>query len=168
MNKTIRVQFTENGLDRLARVTEGRPPYEKEEGADNILLFTCSEEAAADYFFGFGADGVVLSPLTVTVEIESRLRTAYDAYLHLPDKAPPKEGEEESIAFYRAAVGIAVCNERASSSLLQRKLQIGYGRAARLIDRMLADGFIEHSKDRRGIYNVLLTEREYIVWSTQE
>lgn len=43
---------------------------------------------------------------------------------------------------YEAAVDIVVREGRGSVSLLQRALGIGYGRAARLIDFMMEDGFV--------------------------
>jgi S-DNA-T family DNA segregation ATPase FtsK/SpoIIIE len=43
---------------------------------------------------------------------------------------------------YDRAVAIVVRERKASTSLLQRKLNIGYGRAARIVDRMEAEGII--------------------------
>ncbi|HET6442512.1 MAG TPA: DNA translocase FtsK [Phycisphaerae bacterium] len=43
---------------------------------------------------------------------------------------------------YDQAVEIVLANERGSVSLLQRRLGIGYGRAARLIDQMAEDGLV--------------------------
>jgi len=43
---------------------------------------------------------------------------------------------------YERAVAVVRRERKASTSLLQRKLNIGYGRAARMIDRMEADGLI--------------------------
>lgn len=43
---------------------------------------------------------------------------------------------------YEAAVDLVVREGRGSSSLLQRALGIGYGRAARLIDFMAEDGIV--------------------------
>ena len=45
---------------------------------------------------------------------------------------------------YDQAVEIVLANERGSVSLLQRRLGIGYGRAARLIDQMAEDGIVGH------------------------
>jgi len=39
-------------------------------------------------------------------------------------------------------VAVGRRERKASTSLLQRKLNIGYGRAARIIDRMEAEGII--------------------------
>ena len=43
---------------------------------------------------------------------------------------------------YQIAVGIMVIGGRVSTSYLQRKLTIGYNKAARLIERAEADGII--------------------------
>lgn len=56
------------------------------------------------------------------------------------------DGEEESSAgldaVYEDAVRIVVESGKASTSLLQRRLRLGYGRAARLLDLMQKDGVI--------------------------
>ena len=43
---------------------------------------------------------------------------------------------------YQAALDIINSEGKASTSFLQRKLQIGYNRAARIIDMMEADGIV--------------------------
>jgi S-DNA-T family DNA segregation ATPase FtsK/SpoIIIE len=43
---------------------------------------------------------------------------------------------------FRDAVRVVIENRKASTSLLQRKLRIGYGRAARLIEEMEEQGII--------------------------
>jgi S-DNA-T family DNA segregation ATPase FtsK/SpoIIIE len=65
-------------------------------------------------------------------------------------------------ALYSAAVEVVLREKRGSTSLLQRALGIGYGRAARLIDTMADDGIV-------GPYNgssareVLLTQEQWAV-----
>ncbi|MDK1030585.1 MAG: FtsK/SpoIIIE domain-containing protein, partial [Planctomycetia bacterium] len=49
---------------------------------------------------------------------------------------------DERDALYDEAVQIVLDNERGSVSLLQRRMGIGYGRAARLIDYMAEDGIV--------------------------
>jgi S-DNA-T family DNA segregation ATPase FtsK/SpoIIIE len=69
------------------------------------------------------------------------------------------EGTEEDDLFGQA-VEIVLAEQRGSVSLVQRKLAIGYGRAARLIDYMAEDGIV-------GVYNgsnareVLYTPEEW-------
>jgi S-DNA-T family DNA segregation ATPase FtsK/SpoIIIE len=55
------------------------------------------------------------------------------------------EGEEDSEELdevYDEAVRLVVESGKASTSLLQRRLRLGYGRAARLIDLMEKDGIV--------------------------
>jgi S-DNA-T family DNA segregation ATPase FtsK/SpoIIIE len=67
---------------------------------------------------------------------------------------PVKEREQEEVggeddqesaeldAVYDEAVRLVVESGKASTSLLQRRLRLGYGRAARLIDLMQKDGIV--------------------------
>jgi len=52
------------------------------------------------------------------------------------------EGEEQGDPLYEQAIGIVRREGRASVSMLQRKLRIGYTRAARLVDRMEDSGVV--------------------------
>ncbi len=60
------------------------------------------------------------------------------------DSAPDGEPGEEDVddALYQDAVRVVCEAGRASTSTLQRRLRIGYGRAARLIDIMEKDGIV--------------------------
>lgn len=51
-------------------------------------------------------------------------------------------GDSESDPLYDKAVELVLAHNRASISLLQRHLQIGYNRAAGLIERMELAGFV--------------------------
>jgi DNA segregation ATPase FtsK/SpoIIIE, S-DNA-T family len=63
-----------------------------------------------------------------------------------PDAEGAGEDEEgdsaELDSVYEDAVRLVVESGKASTSLLQRRLRIGYGRAARLIDMMQRDGIV--------------------------
>ena len=50
--------------------------------------------------------------------------------------------EGDGDALYREAVALVLRDQRASTSFVQRQLQIGYNRAARLIERMEAEGVL--------------------------
>ena len=50
------------------------------------------------------------------------------------------QGDKDEL--YQSAVEIIKTEGKASTSFLQRKLQIGYNRAARIIDMMEADGIV--------------------------
>ena len=52
------------------------------------------------------------------------------------------EGEDEHDELYQDAVRLVIEFGKASTSLLQRRLRIGYGRAAHLIDLMEKDGIV--------------------------
>ena len=70
------------------------------------------------------------------------------------------DGEKSDDPKYADAVRVAVEEKRISTSLLQRKLEVGYSRAAKLIDRMQAEGIVsppDGSKPR----SILITPEEY-------
>jgi len=58
------------------------------------------------------------------------------------DGGPVEQGEAEDDPMYNDAVKLVVEFGKASTSLLQRRLRIGYGRAAHLIDLMEQDGIV--------------------------
>ena len=67
----------------------------------------------------------------------------------------------ESDPKFREAVKLAIDAGKISTSLLQRMIGVGYGRAAKLIDKMEAMGYVsapEGNKPRR----VLITMQEYM------
>jgi len=53
-----------------------------------------------------------------------------------------EDGEAEHDELYNDAVRLVIEFGKASTSLLQRRLRIGYGRAAHLIDIMESDGIV--------------------------
>ena len=68
-----------------------------------------------------------------------------DEILNFADEKEMNEGsrnQTEKDELYSAAVDIIKSEGKASTSFLQRKLQIGYNRAARIIDMMEADGIV--------------------------
>jgi DNA segregation ATPase FtsK/SpoIIIE-like protein len=58
------------------------------------------------------------------------------------DGVPAGEGGGESDAMYDQAVQVVLKNRRASISLVQRHLRIGYNRAARLLEQMEQSGVV--------------------------
>jgi S-DNA-T family DNA segregation ATPase FtsK/SpoIIIE len=60
---------------------------------------------------------------------------------------------------YDKALAIVARERRATTSYIQRRLQIGYNRAASLIERMEEDGVIS-SPNHKGVREVLLPEHE--------
>ncbi|MGK5050722.1 DNA translocase FtsK [Janthinobacterium sp. RB2P8] len=67
-----------------------------------------------------------------------------------PGTVPPGDGSATD-PLYDQAVEVVRTNQRASISLVQRHLRIGYNRAARLIEAMAAAGVV---KGTQGIYTV--------------
>jgi S-DNA-T family DNA segregation ATPase FtsK/SpoIIIE len=58
------------------------------------------------------------------------------------DSGSGEDGEDEHDELYHDAVRLVIEFGKASTSLLQRRLRIGYGRAAHLIDLMESDGIV--------------------------
>jgi S-DNA-T family DNA segregation ATPase FtsK/SpoIIIE len=58
------------------------------------------------------------------------------------DEGAPLAGESEGADLYDQAVAVVTRDRKASTSYIQRRLQIGYNRAASLIERMERDGVV--------------------------
>lgn len=58
------------------------------------------------------------------------------------EDAPEEEFDENEDPMYRDAVRVVLEMGKASTSILQRRLRLGYGRAARILDMMQRDGII--------------------------
>lgn len=85
------------------------------------------------------------TPFISEEEIVSNIKNAkkkYGSFKEMPEEYDdPSEAVEEDL-LYEKAKEIVIKNGKASSSLLQRKLRIGYSRAAKLIDRLEENGII--------------------------
>ena len=64
---------------------------------------------------------------------------------------------DKALDLYQQAVQIVLRDKKASTSYIQRRLQIGYNRAARLIERMEEDGMIS-KPNHQGKREILLPE----------
>jgi len=74
---------------------------------------------------------------------------------------PDGEGEDgERDPLFDQAVSIIVETRRGSVSLLQRRLEVGYSRASRLIDQMAAAGIVGEYKGSQA-REVLITQKEW-------
>ena len=76
------------------------------------------------------------------------------------DSAPISAGEDGGDSKFAAAVKLAVEEGKISTSLMQRRLGVGYGRAAKIIDTMEQMGYVskpDGNKPRR----VLLSAEEF-------
>jgi len=68
-----------------------------------------------------------------------------DEILNLSSESPSDDGSDDSDQddeLYNKALEIVKSEGKASTSFLQRKLQIGYNRAARIIDQMEDNGVV--------------------------
>ena len=72
-----------------------------------------------------------------------------------------KEEEEEIDELFQDAVSVIINNNQASISILQRKLRIGYTRAARLIDLMEDKGIVG-PYDGRNPRKIMLSKNDYL------
>lgn len=116
-------------------------------GAENLLgrgdmLFLNPEVGSP-----IRAQGVYVTDM----EIE-RLISHWQKNVDVPEEAPPWEKlltepeEDEDEGLIEQAVLIVRQSQRASASLLQRRLRIGYPRAARLLDQLEAMGVVGPSQ----------------------
>jgi S-DNA-T family DNA segregation ATPase FtsK/SpoIIIE len=74
------------------------------------------------------------------------------------DLEAAQEQADQSDELLPKAIAIVQEHERASISMLQRRLRIGYSRAARLIETMERQGIIGPASDGRGTRQVLLSD----------
>lgn len=121
----------------LSRITfldvvfDGREKPAKDEAFDvDIALFTGEMRAMlADLIEALGGE----FQLPIVAAAEGQPTT------HVPAPHMPGDGPDP---LYDQAVSVVVENKRASISLVQRHLRIGYNRAARLLERMADEGLV--------------------------
>lgn len=112
--------FLPPGAAKLQRI---HGAYISETETERIINFL-KEQGAADYD-------------------ESMLKIAEE------DAESGEEGEEDCDQFYDQAVAVVKETRQASISMLQRKLRVGYNRAARMIEMMERDGIVGPSDGSR-------------------
>jgi S-DNA-T family DNA segregation ATPase FtsK/SpoIIIE len=117
-----------------------------------------------DTLLSMGSEMIrVQCPFIDTHEVENICefigsQRGYESAYLLPEYVEDQSGQEAGEVdiknldpMYEEAARIIVINQQGSTSLLQRKLKIGYNRAGRLIDQLEATGVVgpfEGSKDR--------------------
>ena len=69
-------------------------------------------------------------------------------------------GDDSFDPMFRPALELAVNSGKISTSLIQRKLELGYGRAAKLIDRMESMGYVSAANGAKP-REVLITRQQY-------
>jgi S-DNA-T family DNA segregation ATPase FtsK/SpoIIIE len=113
--------------------------------------------------FSSGSDIIrIQCPFVDTPEIEKICefigsQRGYDSAYMLPEYEGDDEGGASDVdlsdrdALFEQAAGLIVNHQQGSTSLIQRKLKLGYNRAGRLIDQLEAAGIVgpfEGSKAR--------------------
>ena len=82
----------------------------------------------------------------VTEFLKKQGAPVYDDFLFLPaEQAQEEETEVEDDEKYQEAVELVARSRQASISMVQRRLRVGYNRAARMIERMEKEGLVSPS-----------------------
>ncbi len=110
-------------------------------------------EKLVTYWKGFIEPAPPSTPTVTTISNAPQARVSPSTIMYPPAtgslvqgglwndlKAEPKKSEEDELL--DQAIQICQDNERASVSLLQRKLRIGYSRAARLMELLVEKGYV--------------------------
>src|SRR5688572_15993792 len=117
-------------------------------GADQLV-------GQGDMLFSSGSDIIrIQSPFVDTPEIEKVCefigsQRGYDSAYLLPEYEGDDEGGASDVdlserdALFEEAARLIVGHQQGSTSLIQRKLKLGYNRAGRLIDQLEAAGIVE-------------------------
>ncbi len=142
---TIKANFPTRISFKVASKIDSRTIL-NEQGAEQLL-------GAGDMLFASGAGGATMrvhGPFVSDEEVEqvaNHLRMQGEpAYVDvILDHAPEEDEqdpEDEADELFDRAVALVVREQRASTSFLQRRLAIGYNRAADLMDRMEREGLV--------------------------
>jgi DNA segregation ATPase FtsK/SpoIIIE, S-DNA-T family len=93
-------------------------------------------QRVCDFLRSKGAPDYVEGMLTGESEVSADSAWSVDGVV------PSENGDGEKDALYDQAVVIVMQNRKASISLVQRHLRIGYNRSARLLEQMEKSGLI--------------------------
>ena len=78
----------------------------------------------------------------IAEHVKSQAPPAYDETIIIPKTEESAPSEEDYDEFYDQAVALVTETRQASISMLQRKMRVGYNRAARMIERMEKEGVV--------------------------
>ncbi len=117
-------------------------------------------EKIVDFIKG-ETDGEVSYSDEISAEIEREAQKCASDKKGLAAQALPGEGGEDEDPMLRAALELAVESQKISTSLIQRRLSLGYGRAAKLIDRMEQLGYVS-APDGQKPREVLISKEQFM------
>ena len=86
----------------------------------------------------------------------------------MPRAGVGASGIEGSDPFFEEAVRVVCQYERASASLLQRRLKIGYARAARIVDQLEAAGVVSPAEGSKPRDVLIQNAEEYLASASQD
>ena len=151
INEMLKIMVDRDAADLHLRV--GKPPVIRTHGTfkplDPTILVPEDTERLMQWYRdereakrkAYEAQGLVLEePVEAEADILEAVRAREAA------EQGPDEGEDADVGdrdkLFREAAEIVLHHQQGSTSLLQRRLKIGYGRAARIIDQLHAAGIL--------------------------
>ena len=75
----IHVRLTEAGK-KLYRTKLNYRPQKDSDSTENEYIFSCTEQQAYVYFFAFGADAEIISPISLRERMKAAYKNAYEHY----------------------------------------------------------------------------------------
>ena len=89
------------------------------------------------------------------------------AYLSVGAASAAADADGEDDPMLRSALELAVNSGKISTSLIQRRLSLGYGRAAKLIDKMEQMGYVSPPEGQKP-RTVLITREQFMEMQMRE
>ena len=122
--------------------------FVSENEVENIVSFIKTQSREAEY------DSEVMD------SIEKEAARCGTGKKGAPDADLDAEEDGEADPMLKQAIALAVESGKISTSLIQRRLSLGYGRAAKLIDRMEQLGIVSAPEGQKP-RSVLITKEQY-------